>query len=126
MAKKLEELISWQKARYLTQKIYEVTHRDPVVHDYGFCSQLQRAAVSIMSNIAEGFGYSNDKQFNRFLSIARASGMEVTSLLYVALDANYFDSNKFQELYALTNEVISLISGLQKYLKLSSKAPQAH
>ena len=72
-----------------------------------------------MSNIAEGFGYSNDKQFNRFLSIARASGIELTSLLYVALDTNYIDSKKFQELYTLTNDVISMIAGLQNYLRSS-------
>ena len=72
-----------------------------------------------MNNIAEGFGYSNDKQFNRFLSIARASGVEVTSLLYVALDVKYIDSHQFRELYDLANEVISLTTGLQKYLKAS-------
>ena len=116
MPKQIENLQAWQKARLLTKNIYSFTKEGAVSRDHGFCSQIQRAAVSVMTNIAEGQGYDSDKQFNRFLDIARASGKEVLSLLYVALDVKYIEHDKFDELYQLTTEVTSMIYGLKKYL----------
>ena len=70
-----------------------------------------------MSNIAEGFGYNSDKQFIRFLDYAKASAREVSSLLYVILDAEYIDAKDFERLYSINEESCALMAGLQRYLK---------
>lgn len=116
MAQKFEELIAWQKARVLTNYIYSFTEERSVARDFGYRDQLRRASVSIMSNIAEGFGHSSNRQFHKYLSISKASTLEVQSLLYVALDANYIKEAEFNKLYNLSTEVVSIISGLQRYL----------
>ena len=87
--------------------------------DFGFRDQFQRASVSVMSNIAEGFGYKSDNQFIRFLDISRASAYELQSLLYVALDTGYIEEPIFHGLYELTEETFALIAGLQRYLRTS-------
>lgn len=117
MANTFQELRAWQKARELTCLIYKLTNRGAISHDFGYKDQLQRAAVSVMTNIAEGFGYARMNQFKHYLTISRASGIEVQSLLYVGLDAEYFDDKTFQELYTLSDEVISITSALKRSLK---------
>ena len=90
MSNKIEEfedLIAWRKARELTREVYRVTRQGKLAKDYGLSRQIQRAAVSIMSNIAEGFERGNPREFHQFLSVAKASCAEVRSQLYVALDA---------------------------------------
>lgn len=114
---KFHNLIAWQKARILTQKIYDVSTRGKFATDYGLRDQIQRAAVSVMSNIAEGFGRGAPRQFRQFLDISWASATEVQSLLYVALDLNYIDTTEFHRLINLTEEVISIIAGLKRSLK---------
>ena len=86
---KFEDLIAWQKARELTNQIYEITRHNDFTRDFGLKNQIQRASVSIMSNIAEGFERGGRAEFHQFLSIAKASCAEVRSQLYVALDAGY-------------------------------------
>jgi four helix bundle protein len=83
---RFEDLIAWQKARELTRAIYEVTRHGAFAKDYGLSGQIQRAAVSIMSNLAEGFERGGRGQFHQFLSTAKAFCAEVRSQLYVALD----------------------------------------
>ena len=117
MAKRFEDLLAWQKARSLTSSIYALTKNGAMSRDFGFRDQIQRASISMMTNIAEGLGYSNPKQFNHYLTISRASSIELQSLLYVALDANYITKDIFQNLYTHTEEVISITSGLQRSLK---------
>lgn len=84
---RFEGLIAWRKARELTRAIYEVTRKGAFAKDFGLSSQIQRAAVSIMSNIAGGFERGGGGEFHQFLSTAKASCAEVRSQLYVALDS---------------------------------------
>lgn len=110
---RFEDLIAWQKARELTKLVYEMTRKEPFAKDYGLAGQIQRAAVSVMSNIAEGFERSSPADFHRFLVIAKASCAEVRSQLYVALDIGYIDERKFQELMRLAVELSRIIGGLR-------------
>ena len=83
---KFEDLIAWQKARHLTLRIYQISRKGEFGRDYRLSGQIQGAAVSIMSNIAEGFERGGLGEFHQFLSTAKASCAEVRSQLYVALD----------------------------------------
>lgn len=109
---RFEDIIGWQKARELTKVDYGFTARNPASRDFGFRNQIRDAAVSSMSNIAEGFDRKTDREFQRFLYICRASASEVQSLLYVAMDQDYIVKAKFDELYNLTGEVKKLVGGL--------------
>ena len=86
---KFEDLIAWQKARELTIEVYQTSRLGAFAKDFGLSGQIQRASVSIMSNIAEGFERGGRGEFHQFLSVAKASCAEVRSLLYVALDVDY-------------------------------------
>ena len=108
-----EDLIAWQKARELTRAIYEVTRQGAFAKDYGLSGQIQRAAISIMSNIAEGFERGNPREFHQFLSISKSSCAEVRSQLYASLDAGYIDSNVFHELMGLAKETGKIVGGLR-------------
>ena len=110
---RFEDLIAWQKARVLTTAIYEVTRRGAFVKDFGLSGQIQRASVSIMSNLAEGFERSRPGEFHQFLSTAKASCAEVRSLLYVALDVGYVDQVAFARVFVLAEEVARIIGGLR-------------
>lgn len=110
---KFEDLIAWQKARQLTCHIYTATRNDRFAKDFGLAGQIQRAAVSIMSNIAEGFERSNPSEFHHFLVIAKASCAEVRSQLYVALDTGYLSQSEFAELLDQSQEVSRVIGGLR-------------
>jgi len=111
-AERFEDLIAWQKARELTRAIYRVTKQGTFAQDRGLCSQIQRASVSIMSNIAEGFERNNPGDFHRFLVIAKASCGEVRSQLYVALDSGYLEASLFTQLSTQALEVSRIIGGL--------------
>ena len=108
-----EDLIAWQKARELTREIYRVTRQGSFAKDYGLSRQIQRAAVSIMSNIAEGFERGNPREFHQFLSVAKASCAEVRSQLYVALDTGYLHETSFHKLMQLAKETGKVIGGLR-------------
>jgi len=102
---RLEDIQVWQKARKLTRQIYEITANGNFAKDYGLRNQIQRASVSIMANVAEGFGRRSDKEFANFLNMAHGSVSEVQSHLYVALDLNYVSKDSFAELNGLLDEV---------------------
>lgn len=114
-----EEIEAWQKARQLSKMVYDYTKYDAFKKDYGLCDQIRRAAVSVMSNIAEGFDRSGNKEFIQFLFIAKASTAEIESQLYIALDNGYINKEQFTEARSLTNTVKSLLSGFIRYLKKS-------
>jgi four helix bundle protein len=109
---KFEDLIAWQKARALTKAIYEATRKDHFAKDFGLAGQIQRAAVSIMSNVAEGFERNRPAEFHRFLLIAKASCAEVRSQLYIALDIGYLSQSEFSQLLQQSQEVGKIVSGL--------------
>jgi len=111
--KSFEDLIAWQKARLLTSAIYRMTREAAFARDFGLRGQIQRAAVSIMSNIAEGFERGSAADFHHFLVIAKSSCAELRSQLYVALDAEYIDQEDFSRLMSQATEVARIIGGLR-------------
>jgi four helix bundle protein len=116
---KFEEIKAWQLARDLVRTISGFTQKDPFRKDWGLSDQIQRAAVSIMSNIAEGFGRSSSREFINFLHIARGSCSEVRSLLYVACDLKYISEQEqeFTQASRQAEEISKAISGLVRYLR---------
>lgn len=110
---RFEELIAWQKARDLSRAIYQITRQGAFGTDFGLLGQIQRAGVSVMSNIAEGFERGGRAEFHQFLSTAKASCAEVRSLLYVALDVGYIDQIRFDQLLASAEEVARIVGGLR-------------
>ena len=108
-----EDLIAWQKARELCRQIYQATQEGTFSRDFGLRGQIQRAAASVMSNIAEGFERHGLKEFHQFLSVAKSSCAEVRSQLYVALDAGYLTQEQFDELNSMASEVGRIIGGLR-------------
>jgi four helix bundle protein len=122
---RFEDIDAWKKARLLVQRIYKVSGCGRFEKDFGLRDQIQQAAVSIMSNIAEGFERRSRREFARFLDIAKASAGEVRSPLYVAYDLDYLDESTFDKLKAHCEEVSRLISGLARYLRNTGKSPSS-
>jgi four helix bundle protein len=114
---KFQEIEAWQKARELTRRIYDVSGQGQFARDFALRDQIRRAAISIMSNIAEGYGRGGTKEFIQFLSVAKGSVSEVESQLYVALDQKYLDQETFDQLSSLADEAGRMIAGLMKYLR---------
>ncbi len=110
---RFEDLRAWQKARELTRAVYQVSQSGPFSKDFGLSGQIQRAAVSIMSNIAEGFERGNRAEFHQFLVIAKASCAEVRCQLYIAFDNKYIDQTKFNQIMQLAEEVARIVGGLR-------------
>jgi len=115
--KKFEDIQAWQKGRKVTRTIYEATSDSRFSRDFGLRDQIQRASVSIMANIAEGFGRYSDKEFANFLNMAHASVSEVQSHLYVTLDLNYISDGSFEGLYKLLEEISRMTLMLAKHLR---------
>jgi four helix bundle protein len=125
--KRFEDIEGWQKARDLAKAIYAVTNAGEYARDFGLKDQLRRAAVSVMSNIAEGYGRGGNKEFMQYLSQAKGSAAEVQAQLYVALDAGYLSKYDFDPLYSLADSTASIIAGLMRYLAQSDlKSPKYH
>jgi len=114
--KKLEDIQAWQ-ARVVTKMIYQLTSNGMFAKDFGLRNQIQRASVSIMANIAEGFGRRSDKEFANFLNIAHGSVSETQSHLYVALDLAYLDPDSFTQLSGLLDEVSRMTLALAQHLR---------
>lgn len=114
---RFEEIKAWQEARKLVKIIYGSARENKFFwNDYKFREQITSAAVSIMSNIAEGFSRRTKKEFVQFLFIAKGSIAEVQSQLYVALDQEYISKAKFTELYGKAEETAKILSGFITYL----------
>ena len=114
---KFEDLIVWQKAHELAIGIYGLTSREPFCRDFGLRDQIQRAAVSVMSNIAEGFERYSRPEFRQFLSVARGSVAEVRSQLYLAQSLQYVDEEDFDRIYSLCKDISNLTGALRKSLE---------
>jgi len=115
---RFEDIKAWQEARNLVKMVYEtILENKKFSQDFGLRNQIQRAAVSVMSNIAEGFGRQSDRELIQFLTISRGSVSELQSQLYIALDLNYIDSTKFNRLYQKSSDVAKLINGFIRYLR---------
>lgn len=111
-----EDIEVWKKSRVFTKNIYKVTNNGLFQKDVDLTRQIRRAAISITSNIAEGFERQTDKEFRQFLFIAKASAGEVRSQLYVAHDLDYIDKITFEELLEQIKEISRMLSGFIKYL----------
>ena len=118
--KRFEDLEAWQIGRELTNRIYAITRVGPIAKDFGFIDQVRRAAVSVMNNIAEGFDRGSNKDFVKFLFIARGSAAEVRSLLYVALDQGYVIEAQFAECRDLCIRSSQVIWGLIRSVRNKS------
>lgn len=114
---RFEELDAWQTARDLANLVYDLSDDDPFASDFGLRDQIRRAAVSVMSNIAEGFNSRTQKVFIDLLGRARGSAAEVQSQLYLARDRSYISKNDFDEGYELADTASRQIHGLIRYLK---------
>ena len=114
---RFEDIVAWQKARALTREIYAVARVGAFARDYGLRDQIQRASVSVMSNIAEGYERGGDKEFLQFLSLSKGSCGGVRSQLYVALDQNYVSRGTFDALTGQAIETSRLVSGFMAYLR---------
>lgn len=118
---RFEDITAWQKARALSSAIYTDSRTGSLAKDFGLRDQLRSAAVSIMSNIAEGFERDGNREFVQFLATAKGSCGEVRSQLYTALDQGYLDQARFDHLTALAQETSRLIAGLMRYLQQSTR-----
>ena len=114
-----EDIDAWKRARELAQAIYEVTSVAEFARDFGLRDQICRAAVSVMSNIAEGFERGGNQEFVQFLYVAKASCGEVRSQVYVALDQSYVASTEVDELTNSFKRLSSMISNFITYLRKS-------
>ena len=106
----------WNHGIQIVKQVYKLSQKFPADEKFGLISQISRAAVSIPSNIAEGFERETTKEFIRFLYIAKASSGEFRSQLYLAFDLDYMTKDEFSKLNLKVNEVSKLISGLIIYL----------
>jgi four helix bundle protein len=117
---RFEDIVAWKKARAFSGKIYPMTQTGAFARDFGLREQICRAAVSIASNIAEGYERDGNKEFYQFLSIAKGSCGEVRSHLYIAYDQKYISKPQFELLSGEAIEISRIISGFMEYLKKSS------
>ena len=117
--KKFEDIEAWQKARELTREVYALSGSGTFARDFGLCDQIRRAAVSVMSNIAEGFERGGSAEFSQFLAIAKGSAGEVEAQLYVAFDQKYISKAQFDSIRAIAASTKKLIAGFMNYLKQS-------
>lgn len=117
--RQFEDLVMWQKSRELTREVYKAL-RD--CKDYGFKDQIQRASVSVMSNIAEGFESGTKQEFLNYLYIAKGSAGEVRSQLYTAHDIGYINIETFKYLNALAVDCSRLIASFTYKLKTGGKS----
>jgi len=118
---RLEQIECWQSARRLAGAVYSVCRDGDLGRDFALRDQLQRAAVSVMANIAEGFGRQGRKEFLQFLRIARGSCTEVQSHLYLASDAGLISRETFADLQEQADHTGRKISAFINYL---SRAPE--
>lgn len=120
---RFEDIEAWQAARELTRQIYKATVQGQFTRDYGLRDQVQRAAVSVMANIAEGFDSQSNKTFIQFLGYALRSATELQSHLYVAVDQKYINQEEFDRAYQQAVKVKNILYGFMRYLRNATREP---
>lgn len=115
--RRFEDIQAWQEARILTKQVYVMTREGALSKDFGLRDQLQRASVSVMANIAEGFDCDSHAEFARFLGFVRCSAVEIQSLLYAALDAGYITPEIFKTTYEQANKTKAMVSAFKSSLQ---------
>ena len=113
---RFEDLDCWKESRKLVNLVYDVCNKEVLSKDFTTKDQFKRAALSVMNNIAEGFGRFSTKEFIRFLEISQSSAMEVRSMLYVLSDRKCISQKEFDELMNQVITATNLINGLIRYL----------
>jgi len=113
---RFEDIDCWREARKLVNAVYSLTKKEPFSRDWGLRDQIQRAAISIMSNIAEGFESQGNREFVQFLFYAKRSSGEVRSQLYAASDVGYIGEIELQEASELAIKVSKMLSNFITYL----------
>ncbi len=113
-----EKLDVWQDARNLVKNIYRLTEKFPDKEKYGICSQIQRAVVSIVSNIAEGTSRFSKNEQIRFIEISYGSLMEVYCQLYVSLDLEYISKSDFYKIKKQINKISNKLNALRRSLSV--------
>jgi four helix bundle protein len=113
---KFEDLEAWQKARELANDLYRLSGQGDFSKDWALRDQMRRSAISILSNIAEGFERDGDAEFSRFLSIAKGSAGELRAQIHISGDQHYLACEDRQRLIAQVIEISNMISGLMRYL----------
>lgn len=116
MTKSFEEFEVYQKAVLLTKQVFQLVNKSSFEKEYGFKDQIKRAVISISNNIAEGSEYNNNKQFVRFLKIAKGSCAEVRNMLILAKELQFCTENETKESLQLSIEISQNISNFIKYL----------
>ena len=109
-----EKLDVWQDARLFVKEIYTITKLFPSEERYNLCSQIQRAAISIVSNIAEGLSRNSDKEKIRFIEIAYGSLMEVYCQVYISVDLLYITAQQFDELKSSIDKIANKLNALNR------------
>ncbi len=119
---RFEDIEVWQEARKLVNFVYAaINANEKFRRDFRLSNQIQAAAVSTMSNIAEGFSRRGNKEFIQFLFVSKSSAAEVQSQLYVALDQGYITQKIFEKIYSQAEKVSKISSGFIKYLRSQPK-----
>jgi four helix bundle protein len=121
-AKRFEDLEVWQKAKELTNLIYGLSSSGSFARDFGLRDQMRRAAVSIMSNIAEGFESQTQALFIQFLSRAKGSSGELRAQLYIALEQEYITTAEFQFAFSLAELCSKQLASFIRYLESQPNA----
>lgn len=116
---RFEDIEARKASHEVAKIIYEMSKKEPFCRDFAFVNQIRRAALSVVSNIAEGFERDGNKEFLNFLAIGKGSCGEVRAQLYVAFDQNYIDESMFRHTSEKLIEVSRRISGLMRYLQQS-------
>ncbi len=114
-----EDLVAWKKARELVNKVYAITKKEKFRKDRALVDQIRRAAISVMSNISEGFERGSNTELIQFLYIAKASCGEVRCQLTVAFDQGYIDKDEFEETRNLARKASGIIGNFISYLRMS-------
>ena len=120
---RFEDIEAWKTARELTRRVYALTEQGQFAKDFGLKNQIQRAAVSIMSKVAEGFESRTKAKFIVYLGHAKASAGEVCSQLYVAIDLKYVTQEQFDHVFDLADKSSRQIARFMYYLEAH---PQSH
>ncbi len=119
---RFEDIEAWKDARRLAGTIYVISASGQWKRDFALRDQIRRAAISVVSNIAEGFERKSDADFGRFLSIAKGSAGEIKAQLYVALDQGYINQDSFNIVYEAADKVTRLLGGFIRYLSTDKRS----
>ena len=115
--KTFRDLFIWQKAMVLVTNTYQLTQNFPKEEVFGLTSQIRRSAISIPSNIAEGFGRDGNKEFYRFINIAIGSLFEFQTQIEIAKNINYITEEEFKKIFEETRELEAMMISFSKKLK---------